>query len=613
MITHWVLLALFLFATTYLPGRALTALPERWRPPRSALLQSACGLGSSLILCIFPRPLVGGLLAALALAGIVGCWLARHRNGSPLHEGNARHWALAVPGVVLAALALTVGPWGDAWSSEGDLLYRTGARVGTRSAGPSGVLPEVAQIDSRRTRSGDPFVSGLPLPAFDPRRTYLGLSQSFSGLDPFTLHGKVFPTLGILVAISTGVGLLRHTGTLAPILFGGFLFGSGLSWLAGALPLFRSWSFRIWPHLTESTGLPDLLSAGATPLLLFLLLASVSCLRPEEFSSPLWAGALAAVAAVSEPRFLPALAAGALFFGTRARWTRRATIASLTLFAVSLLLLPVSFQPLQPMLRALDYARLGTMRDIVIDALSGGSLENVLRTLLYVPVFIVLSLGIRAAVLPALLRRLSRGATWEAWGASLAMSFLGLGLVIDVPEYWSLGLLLIWLFVAQRLGEVLKKLPTGRGALLLSLAALLAFPSSVNFLLHYHRSLVEMTKASDVNLARRLASRSAPGDPVLHRPNRGRLSLASHIAVRPAVLCYFGRGSGYADEALLEERSSDVRAFFATGDAEQARAIVNEYGLRWVLVEKARPLGFPLPPWLALVDESETYHLYEAQ
>ena len=265
------------------------------------------------------------------------------------------------------------------------------------------------------------------------------------------------------------------------------------------------------------------------------------------------------------------------------------------------------------MLRALDYARLGTMRDIVIDALSGGSLENVLRTLLYVPVFIVLSLGIRAAVLPALLRRLSRGATWEAWGASLAMSFLGLGLVIDVPEYWSLGLLLIWLFVAQRLGEVLKKLPTGRGALLLSLAALLAFPSSVNFLLHYHRSLVEMTKASDVNLARRLASRSAPGDPVLHRPNRGRLSLASHIAVRPAVLCYFGRGSGYADEALLEERSSDVRAFFATGDAEQARAIVNEYGLRWVLVEKARPLGFPLPPWLALVDESETYHLYEAQ
>jgi len=606
------LLTLFVAATTWLPGRALSLLPREWRPPRSALLESACGLGLSLAICSFSPAWAGSLLGGLVAASGIAWWLGRHRSRASSLDGLAGGLA----GAVIAMVVLSVGPWGDvSWSSDGELSYRTGGRVGERSAGPSGVLTEAALVESRRhaASSGDPFVSGFPLPTLDARRNYLSLARSFSGWAPFGLFGKVFPTLWIGASIWAGAILLRSFGRLAPLLFGSFLFGSGLSWLAAAIPLVQSWRFRIWLYLTGSTGLPALLEANGTSLLLFLLLASVACLCPDADGSPSPRAAawLAASVALCEPDLLPAIAAaGCLYFASKKSLAPALALAGAGL-SVLLTLRPLAFSPLQPLVRALDYARLETMREIVLDALSGGDPEDVLRTALYVPAFVVLSLGVRAAMIPGLFRSFLRpDLPSELWGAALSVSLLALGLIFDAAKYWSLALLLLWLFVARWLAARIEPLPVARKAFALGLAAVLAFPSSVDFFRHYRSSPRERTAASDIELGRRLAALAAPGEPVLHRPNRGRLSLASHVAVRPAVLCYFGRSDAFASTDL-SERSEDIRIFFATANTAEAMSILARYRVRWILVERDRPLGFLAPERMALVDESENHLLYE--
>lgn len=54
-----------------------------------------------------------------------------------------------------------------------------------------------------------------------------------------------------------------------------------------------------------------------------------------------------------------------------------------------------------------------------------------------------------------------------------------------------------------------------------------------------------------------------------------------------------------------------MRRFFETADEAAGRAIVEEYDVRWVIVEKRRPLRFAMPRWLVETAESETSILYE--
>jgi hypothetical protein len=138
---------------------------------------------------------------------------------------------------------------------------------------------------------------------------------------------------------------------------------------------------------------------------------------------------------------------------------------------------------------------------------------------------------------------------------------------------------------------------------------LLCFPSSVNYLIHSGSQEFQRLSVSDVELGSLLQSESKPGDVILHPPNRGVPSLASHLAHRPAVLCYFGRDGHYARD-ILDHRARSVRLFYSTKDAAEAKAILSEYNVKYVLTDKGHSIKFGSTQWLRRVEEGERYVLY---
>jgi hypothetical protein len=397
--------------------------------------------------------------------------------------------------------------------------------------------------------------------------------------------------LGLLAALPS----LFPDRPLAAALAGVLFFGSGLGFLAALLPLVRSWPYRIWLFLTDSTGLAAL---ATDPVVLLALFLAVAGLR-EKRASLLVGLALALV----EPWLVLPLALALLFV-----W-RRGSGASLALGALGALVVSlVAGRPFAPLVRALDYARLEHLAALV--EAPTASLESAFRTLLLAAAFVPLCLGARSLGLAELLRGL-RGETAETLrplyglAAALALAgFLGLG-----PErVWSLGLVLLWLPLAVAASRALGRASRRRRAVYAFVGAALVFPASFDYLRHYALSPFELLPAADVALGRELAEMSSPGDPVLHRPNRSQLSLASHVSFRPSVLCYYGRRGSY-EPIELEARSRDVRRFFETADAAAAREILTRYDVALVVVERRRPLRFEAA-WLERVSDGENLVAY---
>jgi hypothetical protein len=528
------------------------------------------------------------LISAVALA------LPRHE----VHEAPFR-LALVIPGLALGVLCLSLGPFRDASPSvDGEFVYRTGRAVGERSAGPRPVLADGALVRARSAGIGDPFVSGHPLPGLDPRRTYWSLAERFSGISPYFLVGKAEPALLLLGVLWAGVFALPR----GSFLFGLLLFGSGFSFLLALVPAIRSWQFRIWAYLSESTDLADLLTEPETALLLLLAIALVT----SRGRAPAVLSGIAML--VCEPAMALPLSLALLLFSWRSGVKPAAKISLLALvligFAVSR---PAPFLPL---LRALEYGRLDYLGESISHPLSGAG--NALRTATATVAFLALALGLRTFALPRVFRDVTRSDAGPDRGlpclvlALLLCGFMGLG----PGTGWSLGLLLLWAPLAAVIDEWSRALPRGRRLAVLASSALLVYPVSIDYVLHYRDSEVERLSASEVELALTLRERSLAADPVLHRPNRSAVSLASHVAFRPAVLCYFGRRGTY-DAGELAERSDEVRRFYETDDEAAARETVRRYGARFVLVEKGRPLRFSAPRWLRKVAESDNSILYE--
>lgn len=589
-------LTAFLVATTYLPGRALA-------PANHRVIQTAYGLSLSLIVCALPIYAAGWVMPVVALGSIAVLVLFRARVKVASHGKSPVQLVQLLPGIIAALACLSLGPWGDvSLSSDSDaglgLNYRTGHAVGNRSAGPRPVLPDAALVHARGERAGDPFVSGHTLPRLDPRRTYWSLAERFSGVSPYVLIGDVEPALVLLGVLFAMLVASPRASWRSGVLF----FGSGFGFVFALVPAIRSWPFRIWTYLSESTGLADLLIDPVVALLLFLIVAAVA-------STGRVGAVLSGVAIVlCEPGMALPIVLAALVFAWRARF---GLVIKLALFSVAVAGIAFSHPaPLAPMLRALEYARLDALATVVADPFAGAS--NTLRTVMSFAVFLVVSLGIRAFVLPKILEDASSRDDTTDRRLACCIVALGFCSVIGVgtDRAWSLGLLLMWMPVAGALADKTHGIALGRKLAWFAMCAVFVFPASINYLLHYRQSTVEKVLASDDELAQALRFRSRATDPVLHRPNRRSLSAASHLSFRPAVLCYYGRMGAY-DDAELDTRSEDVRRFFETTDEAIARAVVDKYGVRWVIVEKRRPVHFEPPPWLERTTDSETWILYE--
>lgn len=592
--TELVRLIVFLVATTYLPGRALSRLGGSVHPA----LQTAYGLSVSLLVCVLPPLASVWSLAVVALGSGVALFVPRSRiNLTP----SGYIWAHLLPGMILGCVVLSLGPWRDVTVTrhgEDGFVYRTGRAVGNRSAGPRAVLAEGALVRSRTERAGDPFVSGLALQRVDPRRSYWSHAERFSGVSPYVLIGHVEPTLVLLGVLMAMLVVSPRASWRGGIL----LFGGGFGFAFALMPAVRSWPFRIWAYLSESTGLADLLTDPTLPLLLFLILAAVATTNRRLIALSV----LALV--VCEPMMvLPAMLA-AIVFAWR---TQLGIVVKFVLLALAVAGVALSHPaPLAPMLRALEYSRLDALSTIVADPFA--SVTHTLRTAVSFGVFLLGSLGVRAFVLTRIFNAASsRDDTTER---RLACTIVALGLcgVLDVgpDKAWSLSLLLAWLPVAVALGNETRAMSQARKLVALAVCAAVVFPASVNYMMHYHHSDVERVPVADVELAGALRLRSRATDPVLHRPNRQTLSAATHLSGRPAVLCYYGRTGNY-DEEELDTRAADVRRFFETDDAVIARAVVDKYQVRWLFVDKRRPLNVAAPPWLSRIADGETWILYE--
>jgi hypothetical protein len=447
---------------------------------------------------------------------------------------------------------------------------------------------------------GDPFVSGHPLPVIDPRRTYWSLAERFSGASPYFLVGKAEPALLLLGVLWAGLFALPR----ASWLFGVLLFGSGFSFLFALVPAIRSWQFRIWPYLSESTDLPDLLVEPTTPLLLFLTIAVATSRTRALVVLP----GIAMLAC--EPGMALPLALALLLFSWRARVRVATKIPLLALVLMGMALSQPT--PLAPLLRALEYSRLDYLTEAVSHPLAGAG--KALQTATSAVAFLVVSLGLRTFALPRIFRDLTTPDGADNRGvaclvlALLFCGFMGLG----AGSAWSLGLLLSWAPLAAVIDESVRALRRVRRLLALASSAILVYPASINYVLHYRNSKVERLTSSEVELALTIRERSLAADPVLHRPNRSTLSIASHVSFRPAVLCYYGRSGSY-DPGDLADRSDVVRRFYETTEEASAKDAVRRYGARWVIVEKKRPLRFTEPRWLQKVAESENSILYEVK
>ena len=223
-------------------------------------------------------------------------------------------------------------------------------------------------------------------------------------------------------------------------------------------------------------------------------------------------------------------------------------------------------------------------------------------------------MGLRSYGVARLVTRLGGADESQRWVAASIASLLLLALLVGGEGsagalYWSLSLLLLWIPTAEWMGLTLggKKLHIRVG--LVVLFVLLSFPATINYMNHYRKAPVRRLHADDVQLAASLQARAEPGNVVLYNPNRGRIAPSLHLAHLPGVLCYFGRTGTYSRE-MFEERAQDVLRALRTKAAREAYAIIIKHEVRWLLVEKRRPLPFGVPVWLEQAGEGEAYILY---
>jgi hypothetical protein len=204
------------------------------------------------------------------------------------------------------------------------------------------------------------------------------------------------------------------------------------------------------------------------------------------------------------------------------------------------------------------------------------------------------SLGLRILGLPAAVRALLHGPAVAAAMAAMALAAWPLGLLFRVSAPEALagqriindaayvieeGGPLLWVFTALALAELAS--PGRRRAAVLALAAALALPSTLHFVVKKAWLPPDPVPAAMVGAVRSVADASRPGDVVMQRPG-------ARYPPLPVVL--FGRRVPYerftpyltqfAPAEALERRHETVFRFFHTTDRNEAIAIVRELDAR---------------------------------
>ena len=167
---------------------------------------------------------------------------------------------------------------------------------------------------------------------------------------------------------------------------------------------------------------------------------------------------------------------------------------------------------------------------------------------------------------------------------------------------------ILWIFTAEALAA---RSSRGRPALVFALSALLALPSTVEFIVRKRQSGVHRVPAGLLQGLDVLARDSAPGAVVLERPHTPYpappLVFIGRRVPYTRVIPYFDQ---FAAEHEVEHRLAAVRRFFQTESVTEAEAIAASLGAHHVCLYQGEGVGFAWEELLEPIYEGPEIHVY---
>ena len=141
-----------------------------------------------------------------------------------------------------------------------------------------------------------------------------------------------------------------------------------------------------------------------------------------------------------------------------------------------------------------------------------------------------------------------------------------------------------WLWTAEALASVARR-SWKVGALALSAAALLAFPSTLQHFVHKISLAVEAISVPEVEVAAASASRafSRPDEVFVEPSRRARPSLSASLAGRPVVYDSFASRDRTRPRLDTEFRRHAVAQFWSSPDSGYGSWFLSHFNVRWIL------------------------------
>jgi hypothetical protein len=612
-VTVFVADLLFVLLAVFLPGRALLRI-LRLEEDSALVLPLGIVFAS---FSYFASLVVGAgaLFPALALAADATLLVlpARGRaSGPPLRT------SLLPAAALVALLAVTdyplnrVGPGGGFILDKAETVD-TAFHVAVAHELAHGYPPEV------------PGLSGVRLFYHYGPDLLRAAAERFAGVSPYDSVSRYDVTLAAIALLLVVQALaFRLGGDRAAALAGFTLLATDFSFLLPLLDRESHW----WAQLLNSNLLPALVLAnGSIPALALAGGALLALGRHEdgEGGGFLLVGAVLAFAVPFFKIFL----AGQLLAGLALAFllTRRRSLLALAApcLATTLVLVAQGAHPVSVTLDPVLGQRFAAAGDrpfvIVQAALDNLSLPPATGVALvsWTLAFILAGLGLRVFGLGELVRALRSGRGSRAALAGIALSGIPAALLVrihlkEIPGWNEAGYFvlqsgaLLWVFASVALSRHPRR-PTA------ALFALLAFPSTAEFVLRKVQPMEETIPASVMRVTEDLRKASAPGDAVLVRP---------HLPFPPPPLVFAGRRlafttyirylAQFAPESLLESRHAQVRRFFETEDPDEGESLARSLGARFLCLYPDDRLRFPNRGLLTLVaaDGGSTVYRIEA-
>jgi len=528
-------------------------------------------------------------------------------------EGPDLRGAVAPFLVLCALLALTMYPANRRAASgefllDGFLTADTSFHVGLTRELTLGYPPQV------------PGLAGQPLGYHLGTDLVRAAALRWAGVDPFDSIARFDVTvfaLALLLALRGAAWMAGLRGR-ALALVAWTLLATDLSFAFARNPQAHWWADLLRGNLLVSLFLANPVVPGLA-LLLAALIALERGLRGDRGST-----VLATVLAAAVPFFKVFLGAHLLLgLGLACLLRRRlplpVILAGLVAGAsTAALALGAGALTVTAALDPLDLVRV-TRATLGLEPAAG------LPLLGFALFWIVASLGLRLLGLPAAGRALVHGPSIPvaALGA-IALSGWPLGLLLRVSAVEVLGgqrfvndaaYLLeqssvpLWIFTAAALAGLAR---TGaRAAVVLAAAALLALPSTLQFLVKKALLPVDPVPAAMVRAMDAVKANSRPGEVVLQRPGARYPPLPVILAGRRVVYERFTPYSTqFAPAEELLRRHERVYRFFRTTDPAEAAAIAREWGAVLVCLYGSDRLRFDPAGLLLPVSEDPMARVY---